>query len=127
MLGVPLHLLADPLDYSLRLSVTEMENKGFLEVSLSGEWLRVSADEFWDLSSVDAICSELGFQYATSTKPAIVIEGQDANPDRRNFTTLRCWMSEGKRICNSSDSLRSHNGRSEEARPLEIECNGRFT
>ena len=126
MLGVPLHLLADPPDYSLRLSVTEKENKGFLEVSLSGEWLQVSADGYWELSSVDAICSELGFQYATSAIPAIVIEGQYAYPDRRNFTTLKCWMSEGKRVCNSSASLRS-TGRSETGRPLEIQCNGRFT
>lgn len=126
MLVVPLHLLADPPDYSLRLSVTEKENKGFLEVSLSGEWLQVSADGYWELSSADAICSELGFQYATSAIPAIVIEGQYAYPGRRNFTTLRCWVSEGKRVCNSSASLRS-DGRSEKGRPLEIQCNGRFT
>lgn len=93
-------------------------------MSLSGEWLRVLADEYWDLSAADLICSELGFQFATSAEPERVVVGEDTNPDRWNFTTLRCWESEGNKVCNRSSG---GNSAPVEARPLEIQCNGGFT
>ena len=127
LLCVPLYLYADPLDYSVRLSVTDNENRGYLEVSLSGDWLQVLADESWDLSQADLVCCALGFHYSTSAEPVLVFEGQDAYPDERNFTTLRCWVVEGNnRICNSSAPLGSDNSTSEDMIPLEIQCNGQF-
>ena len=111
--------------------MTESENRGYLEVSLSGDWLRVLADESWDLPQADIVCSALGFDYATSAKPVLVLEGQDAYPDMRNFTFLRCWEVEGNgRVCNSTapSGSGSNNGTSEHTSmtPLEIQCNGEF-
>lgn len=111
--------------------MTENENRGYLEVSLSGDWLRVLADESWDLPQANLVCSDLGFDYATSARPVLVFEGQDAYPDTRNFTSLSCWAVEGNgRICNSSAPLGSgsDNGTSEDTSmtPLEIQCNGAF-